>query len=51
MSHVILGGWCTDPYVLHEARWLSDDKPTKLVFEMAAPLLTKSLLTHPSIAP
>ena len=24
-------GWCTDPYALHEARWLSDGKPTKLV--------------------
>lgn len=27
----ILEGWCTDPYVHHEARWLSDGKPTKLV--------------------
>jgi hypothetical protein len=24
-------GWYTDPYAQHEARWLSDDKPTKLV--------------------
>lgn len=32
MSHeTILEGWCTDPYARHEARWLSDGKPTKLV--------------------
>jgi hypothetical protein len=24
-------GWYTDPYGLHEARWLSGGKPTKLV--------------------
>src|SRR6266700_468363 len=24
-------GWFTDPYDRHEARWLSDGKPTKLV--------------------
>lgn len=24
-------GWYTDPYTRHEARWMSDDKPTKLV--------------------
>jgi hypothetical protein len=24
-------GWYTDPYGRHEARWLSDGKPTKLV--------------------
>ncbi len=24
-------GWYTDPYELHEARWLSDGEPTKLV--------------------
>jgi hypothetical protein len=24
-------GWCSDPYGLHEARWLSDGHPTKLV--------------------
>ena len=26
-----LEGWCTDPYSRHEARWLSDGRPTKLV--------------------
>lgn len=26
-----LEGWCTDPYGRHEARWMSDSKPTKLV--------------------
>ena len=31
MSDEILEGWCTDPYSRHEARWLSDGKPTKLV--------------------
>jgi hypothetical protein len=24
-------GWYTDPYDLHEARWISDGTPTKLV--------------------
>ena len=24
-------GWCTDPFGRHEARWLSDGTPTKLV--------------------
>ena len=24
-------GWFTDPFDLHEARWMSDGKPTKLV--------------------
>jgi hypothetical protein len=24
-------GWFTDPFGLHEARWMSDGKPTKLV--------------------
>jgi hypothetical protein len=31
MSYEPLEGWCTDPYELHEARWLSNGKPTKLV--------------------
>jgi hypothetical protein len=31
MSYEALEGWCTDPYALHEARWLSNGKPTKLV--------------------
>jgi hypothetical protein len=31
MSFENLEGWCTDPYALHDARWLSDGKPTKLV--------------------
>ena len=26
-----LEGWCTDPFGLHEARWLSDGVATKLV--------------------
>ena len=24
-------GWCTDPYGVHEARWMSAGTPTKLV--------------------
>jgi hypothetical protein len=24
-------GWCTDPFERHEARWMSDGTPTKLV--------------------
>ena len=31
MSYETLEGWYTDPYALHEARWLSNGKPTKLV--------------------
>jgi hypothetical protein len=26
-----LEGWFTDPYAVHEARWMSDGRPTKLV--------------------
>ena len=26
-------GWCTDPFELHEARWISAGTPTKLVRE------------------
>jgi hypothetical protein len=26
-----LEGWCTDPFVRHEARWMSDGTPTELV--------------------
>ncbi|MGH9091478.1 MAG: hypothetical protein ACRDZR_08905 [Acidimicrobiales bacterium] len=36
MSSETLEGWCTDPYARHEARWLSDGKPTKLVRDGAA---------------
>jgi hypothetical protein len=31
MSDQPLEGWFTDPYAVHEARWLSDGRPTKLV--------------------
>jgi hypothetical protein len=31
MRDETLEGWCTDPYDRHEARWLSDGRPTKLV--------------------
>ena len=31
MSYETLEGWSTDPYALHDARWLSNGKPTKLV--------------------
>ena len=31
MSNQDLEGWFTDPYAVHEARWLSDGQPTKLV--------------------
>ncbi len=31
MSYQAFEGWWTDPYANHEARWLSDGKPTKLV--------------------
>jgi hypothetical protein len=30
-EHVAEEGWYTDPYGRHEARWLSDGAPTKLV--------------------
>lgn len=26
-----LEGWCSDPFGRHEARWLSDGQPTRLV--------------------
>ena len=31
MSDQHFEGWFTDPYAVHEARWFSDGRPTKLV--------------------
>ena len=31
MTYASLEGWHTDPYGLHDARWLSGGSPTKLV--------------------
>jgi hypothetical protein len=31
MDHEELEGWYTDPYARHEARWLSQGTPTRLV--------------------
>ena len=31
MSNEHFEGWFTDPYAVHEARWFSDGRPTKLV--------------------
>jgi hypothetical protein len=31
MPETLEEGWYTDPYGRHEARWISDGKPTKLV--------------------
>jgi hypothetical protein len=31
MSNQHFEGWFTDPYAVHEARWFSDGRPTKLV--------------------
>jgi len=31
MTITITEGWCTDPFELHEARWISAGTPTKLV--------------------
>lgn len=31
MSDETLEGWYTDPYGRHDARWMSDGRPTKLV--------------------
>lgn len=31
MSHDLVEGWYKDPFGRHEARWLSDGVPTKLV--------------------
>ncbi len=31
MSTSDLEGWCTDPFGRHDARWMSDGVPTKLV--------------------
>ncbi|HEX4218282.1 MAG TPA: hypothetical protein VHZ02_07935 [Acidimicrobiales bacterium] len=31
MSDQASEGWFTDPYAIHEARWLSAGRPTKLV--------------------
>ncbi len=31
MGELVEEGWYTDPYEIHEARWFSAGKPTKLV--------------------
>ncbi len=31
MAITMTEGWCTDPFELHEARWISAGTPTKLV--------------------
>ena len=31
MTQTFLEGWCTDPWGLHDARWMSAGSPTKLV--------------------
>lgn len=31
MTQIALEGWCTDPFEIHEARWISAGTPTKLV--------------------
>ena len=31
MNNQPFEGWFTDPYAVHEARWMSDGRPTKLV--------------------
>jgi hypothetical protein len=36
MAQTMTEGWCTDPYGLHEARWMSAGTPTKLVRDGSA---------------
>ena len=31
VTKLAVQGWCTDPFAMHEARWMSDGQPTKLV--------------------
>ena len=31
VTQLLMEGWFTDPYGIHEARWLSAGEPTKLV--------------------
>lgn len=31
MGHAKPEGWCTDPFDRHEARWMSEGRPTNLV--------------------
>ena len=42
MSFETLECWYTDPFALHEARWLSNGKPTKLVCDGEATSPTTS---------
>ena len=31
VTQLLMEGWFTDPYGIHEARWLSAGEPTQLV--------------------
>jgi len=51
MSNEQLEGWCTDPYAVHEARWLSDGRPTKLVRDGAVESYDEPPPGPPSVVP
>jgi hypothetical protein len=51
MSDQDFEGWFTDPYAVHEARWLSDGRPTKLVRDGAVESYDEPPPGPPTVVP
>ncbi|HEY1446801.1 MAG TPA: hypothetical protein VGF51_18150 [Acidimicrobiales bacterium] len=51
MTEERLEGWFTDPYAVHEARWLSDGRPTKLVRDGEVESYDEPPQEAPSVVP
>ena len=51
MTENLAQGWCTDPYGLHEARWMSAGTPTKLVLDQGRESYDPAPQGEPRFAP
>jgi hypothetical protein len=51
MSGESYEGWFTDPYAIHEARWLSDGRSTKLVRDGSVESYDEPPPGAPSVVP
>ncbi len=51
MSNQQFEGWFTDPYAVHEARWISDGRPTKLVRDGAVESYDEPPPGPPTVVP
>ena len=51
VMNTYLEGWHTDPFGLHEARWMSDGTPTKLVLDQGKESYDSIPYCEPIFAP